>query len=258
MAKRFTDTSLNRQPWFRKLTPKMKCAVRFLFDECDNAGVWIIDMETLSYFIGDEVTLEELFSKVNTDKENRIEKFGRDKIFIPGFVSFQYGELSEECRPHKPIIQLLKKYGIYERVSKGYQKGINTLEEKEQEQEKEKELDVVRDRGVGEGEISKTDIPANVLEAAEMNQYTHTQSRNTEFVKKQWNVFLQERSHDPPGKQRTYQNNPSELYQYFLNWIRNKFPKKNGSHSKTSSPSGKSAGAHQLLDSLERDLTNSG
>src|SRR5438552_4104796 len=104
---RFTDTGLNRQPWFRKLKPKMKCAVRFLFDECDKAGVWIIDMETLSYFVGEDVTLHELFEKINSDKENRIEMFGADKIFIPGFVAFQYGELSEDCRPHKKIIALL-------------------------------------------------------------------------------------------------------------------------------------------------------
>jgi hypothetical protein len=139
MPKRFTDTDLNRQPWFRKLKPKMKCAVRFLFDECDKAGVWLIDMETLSYFIGEEVTIEELFEKINSDKGNRIEKFGRDKIFIPGFVAFQYGELTESCKPHRPIISLLKKYGLYERVLIGYQKGIDTLEEKDKDKEKEKE-----------------------------------------------------------------------------------------------------------------------
>ena len=136
--KRFCDTDLNRQPWFRKLKPKMKCAVRFLFDECDKAGVWIIDMETLSYFVGEEVTLAELFEKINSDKTDRIEKFGKDKIFIPGFIPFQYGDLSENCKPHRPIISLLKKYGLYERVLKGYLKGIDTLEEKEKDKDKEK------------------------------------------------------------------------------------------------------------------------
>lgn len=227
MAKRFTDTGLNRQPWFRKLKPKMKCAVRFLFDECDNAGVWITDMETMSYFIGEDVTLEELFCNVNTDKINRIEKFGADKIFIPGFIAFQYGELTESCKPHRPIISLLKKYDLYERVLKGYQKGIETLEEKEKEQEKEKEKE---DRGAGKGLLkvnTSMEIPPNVLEAAEMNQWTLHQSRNTEFIHSQWKVFLKERNNDPPIKVRTYTSNPPELYQYFLNWIRNKAPKKN-------------------------------
>lgn len=138
MGKRFVETSLGREPWFRKLTPKIKCAVRFLFDECDITGVWIIDMETMSYFIGEEVALEELFL-MNSDKENRVELFGRDKLFIPGFISFQYGTLSENCKPHRPIIEKLKKYNLYERVLKGFQKGIHTLEEKEKEKEKDKE-----------------------------------------------------------------------------------------------------------------------
>jgi hypothetical protein len=162
MGKRFTDTALNRQPWFRKLKPKMKCAVRFLFDECDNAGVWIIDMETMSYFVGEEVTQNELFEKVNSDKENRIELFGSDKIFIPGFISFQYGELSESCKPHRPIINLLKKYNLYERVLKGYCNTIETLEEKDIEKEKEKETE--KDEG-GMGET--TGITHQLL-----NQYT--------------------------------------------------------------------------------------
>lgn len=145
MSKRFTDTGLNRQPWFRKMNTKMKCAVRFLFDECDVAGVWNIDMETMSYFVGEEVTLKELFENINSDKSNRIEKFRGDKIFIPGFIEFQYGELSEKCAPHKPIIKKLKNYDLYERVLKGYLKGSETLEEKDKYKEKEEEEE--KDKG---------------------------------------------------------------------------------------------------------------
>jgi hypothetical protein len=252
MAKRFTDTALNRQPWFRKLKPKMKCAVRFLFDECDVAGVWVIDMETLSYFVGEDVGLEELFSKINSDKQNRIEMFGKDKIFIPGFISFQYGELTENCKPHRPIISLLKKYGLYERVLIGYQKGIDTLEEKEKEMEQEQE----KDFGKSENLLT-IELPANVLEAAEMNQFTFTQNRNTDFVIQQWKVFLKERTNDPPLRRRQLLKSQSELNQYFLNWLRNKKPEKNGTHKQTSNGS-KQAGANQLLASIQRDFAARG
>lgn len=140
MPKRFTDTKLGREPWFRKLSCKLKCAVRFLFDECDNAGVWVIDMESMSFFVGEDIELQDFLSKINIGKK-RLEMFGPDKIFIPGFIHFQYGELTENCKPHRPIISLLKKYGLYERVLKGYDKGIETLEEKEKDKEKEKEED---------------------------------------------------------------------------------------------------------------------
>jgi hypothetical protein len=149
MPKRFVDTTLGREPWFRKLSTKMKCAVRFLYDECDNIGVWVIDMETMSYFIGEEVTIEELFFHMNSDKDNRIELFKKDKIYIPQFISFQYGMLTDTCRPHRPIIEKLKKHGLLNRVSDTLSNTLSdTLEEKdkdkekEQEQEKEHAIDV--------------------------------------------------------------------------------------------------------------------
>ena len=69
------------------------------------------------------------------------------KFFIPSFIEFQYGQLTEACKPHKPIIKELEKLGLLViengkgtvRVLKGYSKGINTLEEKEKEKEQEKE-----------------------------------------------------------------------------------------------------------------------
>ena len=90
-----------------------------------------------SFVIGESVTLEEL--KTLNDKKRLFEFLPDGKIFIIDFIEFQYGKLSENCKPHKPIIALLKKYGLYERVLKGYSKGIHTLEEKEQEKEKEKD-----------------------------------------------------------------------------------------------------------------------
>jgi len=96
---------------------------------------------------------------------------------------------------------------------------------------------IVEDRkeGVGErkgGEVwydETLELPPIHLEAAERNQYTHTQKRNTEFVKEQWKVFLIERSADPPFKQLDWRT-VDDLAKYFLNFIRTKFPKKNGQH----------------------------
>lgn len=143
MGKRFADTNLNREPWFRKLKPKLKCAVRFLFDECNAAGMWVIDMETMSYFIGEEIELSELLSTANIGKEDRFEMFGDDKIFIPGFIPFQYGTLSDLSPAHKPIFSLLKKYNLLDRV---LDRVSNTLQEKEED----KDMDMVKeDRGAG-------------------------------------------------------------------------------------------------------------
>lgn len=116
-----------------------------------------------------------------------------------------------------------------------------------------------KDKGAGKGKPKIDEllpIPPNVLEAAEMNQWTLHQNRHTEFIKSQWGVFLKERNNDPPEKIRVYIRQPSELYQYFLNWIRNKKPvngtnRQNNSGSKVNS---KSSGANQLTGLLRTDI----
>ena len=135
MAKRFTDTGLGRKSWFRKLSPRMKCAWRFLLDECDHAGVWSIDMDAMSFHIGEDCSkIGDLLSAFNAEKE-RIFIVEDNKIFIPDFIDFQYGSLSEDCKPHLSVINRLKKIGLYE----GYVKGIHR--DKDQDKDKDKVKD---------------------------------------------------------------------------------------------------------------------
>lgn len=163
MAKRFVSTNLGREPWFRKLKPKLKCAVRYLYDECDQAGVWVIDVETMNYFVAPddgEITLTLLFEQLNSDRdpeeEKRIEMFGKDKIFIPGFIEFQYGRLSELSPAHKPIFSLLKRYRLLDRV---LGRVSSTLQEKEKEMDKEEEEEITEK---GSGEKPKADRKPNL------------------------------------------------------------------------------------------------
>jgi len=74
-------------------------------------------------------------------------------------------------------------------------------------------------------------IQSNTLEAAELNQFTYTKSKNTDFVKAQWKTFLIERVNDPPEKKFQYRSY-SDLSRYFLNWIRTKFPKNGATNFK--------------------------
>lgn len=113
--KRFRDTKLSREAWYRKLKPAFKCTWDFLCDECDEAGMWSIDLDALNFFLGEEIDFNAFLTAVNSDKV-RVEKYSTDKIWITGFVEFQYGELSEKCIPHKKIISLLLKYELIDRV----------------------------------------------------------------------------------------------------------------------------------------------
>lgn len=145
MSKRFVDTEIWNKAWFQCLSLKHKILVKFIFEQCDCAGVWDTNFRLASFIIGEDVTLLDI-DIINA--QNRLfELFDNDKIFVIDFIKFQYGTLSENCKPHKPIIEKLKKYNLYERVLKGYPKGIETLEEKEKDKEQliEKEKDKVKE-----------------------------------------------------------------------------------------------------------------
>jgi hypothetical protein len=80
----------------------------------------------------------------------RVESVVKGKLWLVGFIPFQYGTLSDECRPHKPVASLLEKYGLLER----YQKGIDTLKDKDKDkaQDKDQEQDTEKEqeeRGCG-------------------------------------------------------------------------------------------------------------
>ena len=147
MAKRFTDTDIWLRPWYRALTPAEREAWRYILDTCDAVGVWFYDPDGVRFMVGD-IDLDSLPSKVNGNLEVLEE---RKKWWVVDFCSFQYPPLtlSTTSKPLLSYITMLKKHGLWERVSKGYRKGIDSVQEKEKEKdiEKEKEKDGVPSSG---------------------------------------------------------------------------------------------------------------
>lgn len=150
MAKRFVDTELDDKAWFMDLSCRLKCAVQFLYRKCDVAGVWTPNYKIASAYIGEGGFSEP--EVLDIDNGNQFEKLPNGKIFVKEFCDFQYGSLSENCKPHRPVIEKLKKYGLYERVLKGYQKVIENLEEKDKDKEKDKEQEKEKEKDFGKSE----------------------------------------------------------------------------------------------------------
>lgn len=148
MAKRFIDTELDDKPWFTQLPCRLKCAVQYVFRKCDQAGIWEPNYLIAAAYIGEGGFTEAELLGINEGEQ--FEKLPDGKIFVTGFCDFQYGTLSEDCKPHRPVIQKLKKYDLYERVLKGFRKGIENLQEKDKEKEKDKETDKEKDFGKSE------------------------------------------------------------------------------------------------------------
>lgn len=141
MAKRFTDTTIWERAWFRELTPRMKCAWRFLLDRCDHAGIWQIDIALMSFHIGEPVSLQDLVSSFG----DRVQLLD-DKVFVPGFVEFQYGELNPANRAHASAIAILKKQGVYKPLASPLLGPKDKDKDKEQDKDKVKDKDKEQDK----------------------------------------------------------------------------------------------------------------
>ena len=136
MPKRFTDSEKWKDVWFQDLSVKHKLFWFYIIDNCTPAGIWKVNIKLVSFQIGDKFNKDELLN----DFKDRIIVLENDKWFIPKFIDFQYGHLSESCKPHIPVINELKKY----RVLKGYLNPLDKVKVKEQEKDKDKEKEKER------------------------------------------------------------------------------------------------------------------
>lgn len=131
--KRFTDIEIWDKEWFMDLTPKLKCLIRYLFDKCDASGVWNPNWKLASTHIKEPVSVKDL---EGIPKE-QYEILPGGKIFLPDFISFQYGFLSEKSPAHKPVFKAIEKNRLSDRV---FDRVCDTLQEKETDKEEEKEM----------------------------------------------------------------------------------------------------------------------
>lgn len=135
MAKRFTDSEKWRKPWFRSLSLHGRMAWIYLTDNCDHAGVWPAAFDLMSGDLGFDVTAETLAEWFG----DKLIQLQDDKFFLPGYIEFQYGELSTESKPHMSVIKILGKFGIDPKtltLSKGYRSSTRTTKDKDKNKAK--------------------------------------------------------------------------------------------------------------------------
>lgn len=140
--KRFTETEKWVDPWFRRLGPETKLFWCYIVDNCDNAGVWTVDLDLFELLTGVSITPE----KVLRELGDRIRDVGNGRFWIPKFVQFQFGDInplsSNISKVHLSVLSLLRKHGL-ETLWKEYAIPFISL------QEKEKEKDKVLEKGSG-------------------------------------------------------------------------------------------------------------
>lgn len=246
MAKRFVDNEIWKKEWFQDLSLKHKILIKYIFENCDIAGVMEMNYRLASFLIGEKITKTDI-EEINNAKE-QFYFIDNNKIYIRNYIEFQYGTLSENCKPHKPVIDKLKKYGIFERVCKGFTKGINTLEEQEQEEEQEQGKEQGKKK---EKEISNSDMNCY---GSYMNVVITTKQYNQLLVKMQSKELLDKFIEELSGniEQGTYKNDkpyndkyPNAHYErlsrYFTYWQK---------HKDDNGKSANTEGKAELLDKL--------
>lgn len=150
MAKRLTDSEIWSKDWFLDLSIKQKLLVKFLFDNCDCAGIYEISYRILKNCFGEEITKNDFIGI------KQIKFIDENKIFIEDFIKFQYGVSLDELNPnysiHKGILKKLNKYNIFETLNKGLANPFNvSAQDKDKDKDKDKDIQK-EDRVQGEGE----------------------------------------------------------------------------------------------------------
>jgi hypothetical protein len=52
---RFTDAEKWRDPWYQSLPLVLKALWQYLVDNCDNAGVWVVNRKEAEFHIGERI-----------------------------------------------------------------------------------------------------------------------------------------------------------------------------------------------------------
>ena len=143
MAKRFTDSEKWRDNWFTDLTNDQKIIWIYILDNCDNAGIWKMNMKNLNYFCSTNISVEEFIFTF----QKRLTRINEELFLINKYCIFQYGPDFLNSK-NKAVISALDKLTQLKVVEKlnntytlsiPYQYPINTP--KEEEEDKEQDMD---------------------------------------------------------------------------------------------------------------------
>ncbi|MFH1739019.1 MAG: hypothetical protein ABIH23_08420 [bacterium] len=196
MPKRLVDTELWRQGWFRRLDPVLKCFTRYLFENCDCAGFWEIDLERAAFEIGVGIDLELFLEKANSEKQRFEVSPDRVFLFVCDFIPFHYGlrleKLERTTNVRVAVIERCKHRGWPE-ITQQLPNSCSTLdvplvkgtktktktktkkETKTQDKEEDKDKDLARE-----------ETPAKQLE-------NPAEPSEAEKIRNRWNVLRKEK-----------------------------------------------------------------
>lgn len=139
MAKRFADTEIWNKDWFLELSIKQKLLMKYIFDNCDCAGVYEISFRNLKNCFDEEVTLDDFKGL------KQVKFIEKNKVFVEDFIEFQYGVSINDLNPknniHRGILKCLAKH----KFIKPFPNPLQTLMDKDMDKDKVMDKDIKKD-----------------------------------------------------------------------------------------------------------------
>ena len=144
MAKRLTDTTIWSKDWYLDLPLKKKLLLKYIYDNCDCAGVYEISYRTLKNCFDEEITKEDF------EGLKQIKFIDENKILIEDFIKFQYGVTVDKLKPrnsvHRGILRCLEKHELLANPSL-------TVKDKDKDKDKDKNKDKDKDKNQNKNKV---------------------------------------------------------------------------------------------------------
>ncbi len=259
MAKRFTDTNKYRKAFYKKLPGAYKLFWDYLYHDCDHAGIWIVDFEVAQLYVGRDMDLDKAIAEyIFNEDEIRIIPFDNGKKwFIPSFITFQYGKLSDKNRAHSSAIDTLKKFNLLNEdlspiqiIPKPLWQEPKGDKDKDMDKDKDKEQEQVKKK-FNQRPTPETfnGLPdEKIKESIRLIKVTQNKTLQPEIIQELWEVF---KTQNLDGVE--FYESEAKVYRHFTNWVKDK--KINISDgtvaNSTIKPSNKGAGAALLVGLLK-------
>ena len=183
MSKRLTDTSIWNKDWYLDLPLKKKLLLKYIFDNCDCAGVYEISYRTLKHCFDEEITKEDF------NDLRQIRFISENKVFIEDFIEFQYGVTTDKLDPkksvHKGILRCLKKHQLLDNP-------FETVKDKDKDKDKNKDKDKDKDKNIDIDKVKdiNKDINKNINENVSKYKKININSPTNESYNKIKNTML--------------------------------------------------------------------
>jgi hypothetical protein len=257
MAKRFTDTDKWKKSFIKSLPVEYKIFWLYILDECDNAGIWHVEIDLAELRLGIKLSHQKIRGLF---KEKIVEFDNGTKWFLPDFISFQYGDLDAKNRAHKSVIDKISKYEL-DKI-KPLVSPLQGCKDKYTDKDKEEDKDVLRDETVVFAGIRPNEddmlVELNELEINGVIEFISRLKRlllKKEDVQNFWIAFKIQYF---DGK-KLY-NDWADCRQHFRNWLKDqKNLTNNGNKSHFTGSTGnqkqqQNDAANDLLSSIADDL----